>query len=56
MAKDSLIALVDHQGTRGLDAAAFFSGHAFTNVRALRGGIDAWSLEIDPDLPRYTLE
>jgi rhodanese-related sulfurtransferase len=54
--KDSLIALVDHQGTRGLDAAAFFSGHAFTNVRALRGGIDAWSLEIDPSVPRYTLE
>ncbi len=54
--KDSLIALVDHQGSRGLDAAAFFSGHDFTNVRALRGGIDAWSLEVDPDLPRYTLE
>ncbi|MGC1478905.1 MAG: rhodanese-like domain-containing protein [Chthoniobacterales bacterium] len=54
--KDSLIALVDHQGTRGLDAAAFFAGHGFTNVRALRGGIDAWSLEVDSDLPRYTLE
>ncbi len=54
--KDSLVVLVDHQGLRGLDAAAYFAGHGLTNVRALRGGIDAWSLEIDPSLPRYTVE
>ena len=51
-----LIALVDHQGTRSLDAAAYFAGHGFTNVRALLGGIDAWSQQVDPTLPRYTLE
>jgi rhodanese-related sulfurtransferase len=54
--KENLIILVDHQGARGLDAAAYFAGHGFTNVRGLRGGIDAWSLEIDPSLPRYTVE
>ena len=51
-----LIALIDHQGTRSLDAAAYFAGHGFTNVKALLGGIDAWSQQIDPSLPRYTLE
>ena len=51
-----LIALIDHQGTRSLDAAAYFAGHGFTNVKALLGGIDAWSQQIDPTLPRYTLE
>ena len=51
-----LIALVDHQGTRSLDAAAYLAGHGFTNVKALLGGIDAWSQEIDPKLPRYRLE
>lgn len=51
-----LIVLIDHQGARSLDAAAYFSGHGFTNVRALSGGIDAWSQEIDADLPRYRLE
>lgn len=51
-----LITLVDHQGTRSLDAAAYFAGHGFTNVKALLGGIDAWSQHIDPTLPRYTLE
>jgi rhodanese-related sulfurtransferase len=53
---EGLIVLVDHQGSRSLDAAAYFAGHGFTNVRALLGGIDAWSQEIDPELPRYTLE
>jgi rhodanese-related sulfurtransferase len=54
--RDTMIVIVDHNGSRGLDAAAYFSGHGFTNVRALRGGIDAWSCEVDPSLPRYTLE
>ena len=30
-----LIVLIDHQGARSLDAAAYFAGHAFTNVKAL---------------------
>lgn len=51
-----LIALIDHQGARSLDAAAYFAGHGFANVKALLGGIDAWSQQIDPTLPRYTLE
>jgi len=52
----ALLAIIDHQGARSMDAAAYFAGHGFENVRAVRGGIDAWSLEIDPNLPRYELE
>ncbi len=54
--KDRLLILLDHNGARSLDAAAYFSGHGLTNVKGLRGGIDAWSVEVDPALPRYTLE
>ena len=54
--KDTLIVVYDHTGARSLDAAAYFSGHGFQNVRALRGGIDAWSQECDPSLPRYSVE
>lgn len=54
--KDKLLVIVDHQGTRSLDAAAYFAGHGLTNVKCVRGGIDAWSVEADPTLPRYTLE
>ena len=54
--EEGLIALIDHQGARSLDAAAYFAGHGFKNVKALLGGIDAWSQQVDPELPRYTLE
>ena len=54
--KNDLLVIYDHQGTRSLDAAAYFQGHGFENVKSLRGGIDAWSTEIDPKLPRYHLE
>lgn len=54
--KDAMVVLIDHQGTRVLDAAAYFVGHGFTNIRALRGGVDAWTIEVDPSLPRYTVE
>jgi len=47
--------IVDHQGKQGLDAAAYFMGHGLTNVRCLRGGIDAWAQEVDAKLPRYRL-
>jgi rhodanese-related sulfurtransferase len=50
------VVFVCHHGVRSLDAAAFFAGHGFQNVRSMNGGIDAWSLEVDPELPRYHLE
>jgi rhodanese-related sulfurtransferase len=45
-----------HLGFRSLDAASFFVGHGFRNARTMTGGIDAWSVEVDPELPRYHLE
>ena len=55
-AREKLLVIYDHQGTRGLDAAAYFQGHGFENVKSLRGGIDAYSAEVDASLPRYQLE
>jgi rhodanese-related sulfurtransferase len=54
--RDELLVIYDHQGNRSMDAAAYFQGHGFKNVRSLRGGIDAWSVEVDSKLPRYHLE
>ncbi len=54
--RDALLVIYDHQGTRSLDAAAYFQGHGFTNVKSLRGGIDAYSAEVDSSLARYELE
>lgn len=49
------IVFVCHHGVRSLDAASYFAGHGLSHVRSLRGGIDAWSCEVDPTLPRYEL-
>jgi rhodanese-related sulfurtransferase len=54
--REDLVVIYDHQGTRSMDAAAYFQGHGFTNMKSLRGGIDAYSAEIDATLPRYHLE
>jgi rhodanese-related sulfurtransferase len=54
--RKNLFVVYDHTGARSLDAAAYFQGHGFENVKSLRGGIDAWSSEIDPNLPRYHVE
>ncbi|HEU4578222.1 MAG TPA: Grx4 family monothiol glutaredoxin [Polyangiaceae bacterium] len=42
-----------HHGGRSQQAAAFFLSHGFSNVYNVTGGIDAWSLEVDPKVPRY---
>ena len=54
--RETLLVIYDHTGEKSMDAAAYFLGHGFKNVRALRGGIDAWSQEIDPSIRRYRLE
>ncbi len=53
--RQELFVIYDHAGNQALDAAAYFAGHGFEQVRCLRGGIDAWSREVDPKLPRYVL-
>ena len=50
-----MIVIYDHSGKQGLDAAAYFLGHGFENVRCLRGGIDAWAQEVDLKMNRYRL-
>jgi rhodanese-related sulfurtransferase len=42
-----------HHGVRSLHAADFLARLGFPDVVSLAGGIDAWSLQIDPAVPRY---
>jgi rhodanese-related sulfurtransferase len=51
--KDKPILLFCHFGIRSLDAATFLVDRGFTEIYILKGGIDAWSQEIDPKIPRY---
>jgi rhodanese-related sulfurtransferase len=42
-----------HHGVRSRQVAKWLRGQGFANVQSLAGGIDRWSKEIDPALPRY---
>ena len=50
------ILLYDHSGKNVLDQVAWFRGHGLKETYGLRGGIDAWSREIDPSILRYRIE
>lgn len=54
--QESLLVFYDHTGANSIDAAAYFAGHGFGNAKFMRGGIDAWSQEVDANVPRYKLE
>ncbi len=51
--KDRPIIVYCHHGVRSLNATAFLRKRNFANVHSLAGGIEAWSLIIDPNVPRY---
>ncbi|MDD5216828.1 MAG: molybdopterin-synthase adenylyltransferase MoeB [Candidatus Omnitrophica bacterium] len=42
-----------HHGPRSQKALALLKKKGFTCPRSVTGGIDAWSLKIDPSVPRY---
>jgi len=51
--KDTPLAFHCHHGGRSQAAAEHFASLGFTNVSNVVGGIDAWSLEVDSEVPRY---
>ncbi|HEX9868304.1 MAG TPA: rhodanese-like domain-containing protein [Candidatus Tectomicrobia bacterium] len=51
--KETPIVVHCHLGERSRSAASFLIGEGFTNVRSLAGGIDAWSCQVDPTVPKY---
>src|SRR6476619_4553592 len=42
-----------HHGGRSLRVTQFLRQQGFDKAQNLAGGIDAWSVEIDPTIPRY---
>jgi len=51
--RDTQIVFHCHHGGRSQRAAEHFLALGFRNVANLAGGIDAWSQEVDPSVPRY---
>lgn len=42
-----------HHGRRSLDAVVFLRQQGVEGARSMAGGIERWSTEIDPTVPRY---
>lgn len=51
--KDRKVVVHCHHGVRSLNATALLRQKGFTNVHSLAGGIDAWSMLVDPGVARY---
>lgn len=50
---DRPIACLCHHGARSQRVALYLASNGFATVANIAGGIDAWSLERDPSVPRY---
>ncbi|MCS7024465.1 MAG: rhodanese-like domain-containing protein [Bryobacteraceae bacterium] len=53
LAEEALLVVYCHHGMRSLSVVNWLREQGVTNCQSLRGGIDRWSIEVDPRLPRY---
>ena len=51
--KDRSIVVYCHVGGRSQRACELLSARGFSKVENLSGGIEGWSVRVDPTLPRY---
>jgi rhodanese-related sulfurtransferase len=42
-----------HHGMRSMDVANWLRAQGVRSAKSMAGGIDRWSVEIDPKVPRY---
>jgi rhodanese-related sulfurtransferase len=50
---DERLVIVCHHGVRSMNVTAWLRRQGFDKAQSLRGGIDAWSMEVDPKVARY---
>lgn len=50
---DQPVACLCHHGGRSQQVAMYLAQRGFSEVANVAGGIDAWSREVDPAVPRY---
>jgi len=50
---DERLVVVCHHGVRSMNVTAWLRRQGFEKAQSLRGGIDAWSVEVDPGVARY---
>jgi rhodanese-related sulfurtransferase len=50
---DERLLVVCHHGVRSMNVAFWLRGQGFEQAQSVRGGIDAWSAEVDANVARY---
>lgn len=47
------LVIVCHRGVRSMNVTVWLRNQGFDRAQSMRGGIDAWSAEVDSSVPRY---
>jgi rhodanese-related sulfurtransferase len=47
------IVVLCHHGVRSMNVTVWLRQQGFEKVQSMRGGIDAWSRRVDPNMPLY---
>lgn len=50
---DRPMVVICHHGMRSAQVQQYLEAKGFKNLMNMAGGINAWSLEVDPEVPRY---
>jgi rhodanese-related sulfurtransferase len=50
---DERLVVLCHHGMRSMNVTVWLRNQGYEQVQSLRGGIEAWSTEIDAIVPRY---
>ena len=48
-----LVVVYCHHGVRSMNGALMLKMSGIENVASMSGGIEAWSVQVDPTVPRY---
>ena len=54
LADGAMIAVFCHHGVRSMNVVLWLREQGVENCQSIAGGIDRWSLEVDPAVPRYS--
>ena len=52
-ADDGTLVVFCHHGVRSANVVNWLRGQGITAAQSMAGGIDSWSTDVDPSVPRY---
>lgn len=53
LSDNGMLLILCHHGIRSLQVASWLRANGIENCYSIAGGIDRWSAEVDPSIPRY---